>query len=210
MKTIEIKAFPREKFGKKDTKSLRVKDNVPCVMYGGKENLHFYAHENEFRSMIYTPDVHLISLQIDGKSYNAILKDLQFHPVSDKLLHVDFIQVSDDKPVLIDIPIKISGVSPGVKAGGRLKINRRSLKVKGVTRDFPEHLDIDISTLEIGQSLKIGDLKYDNLVIMENKKSMIVAVATSRVVQKEETEAGVVPAVEGEEPAAEQAGALTK
>ena len=207
MKTIEIKTISRSNFGKKETKSLRAEDNVPCVMYGGKENLHFYAHENEFRSMIYTPDVHLISLQIDGKSYNAILKDLQFHPVSDKLLHIDFIQVSDDKPVLIDIPIKLSGVSPGVKAGGRLKINRRSLRVKGLTRDFPEHLDIDISNLEIGQSLKIGDLSYDNLLIMENKKSMIVAVATSRVVQKEETEAGVAPAVEGEEAAAEQAGA---
>jgi large subunit ribosomal protein L25 len=207
MKTIEIKAISRSNFGKKETKSLRAEDNVPCVMYGGKENLHFYAHENEFRSMIYTPDVHLISLQVDGKSYNAILKDLQFHPVTDKLLHIDFIQVSDDKPVLIDIPIKLSGVSPGVKAGGRLKINRRSLKVKGLTRDFPEHLDIDISSLEIGQSLKIGDLSYDNLLIMENKKSMIVSVATSRVVQKEETEAGAAPAVEGEEPAAEQAGA---
>ncbi|MCJ7821158.1 MAG: 50S ribosomal protein L25/general stress protein Ctc, partial [Bacteroidales bacterium] len=193
MKTIEIKAISRSNFGKKETNSLRAKDNVPCVMYGGKENLHFYAHENEFRSMIYTPDVHLISLQIDGKSYNAILKDLQFHPVSDKLLHIDFIQVSDDKPVLIDIPIKLSGVSPGEKAGGRLKIHRRSLRVKGLTRDFPEHLDIDISNLEIGQSLKIGDLSYDNLLIMENKKSMIVAVATSRVVQKEETEAGVAP-----------------
>jgi len=207
MKTIEIKAISRSNFGKKETKSLRAEDNVPCVMYGGKENLHFYAHENEFRSMIYTPDVHLISLQVDGKSYNAILKDLQFHPVTDKLLHIDFIQVSDEKPVLIDIPIKLSGVSPGVKAGGRLKINRRSLKVKGLTRDFPEHLDIDISSLEIGQSLKIGDLSYDNLLIMENKKSMIVSVATSRVVQKEETEAGAAPAVEGEEPAAEQAGA---
>ncbi len=207
MKTIEIKAISRSNFGKKETKSLRAEDKVPCVMYGGKENLHFYAHENEFRSLIYTPDAHLISLQIDGKSYNAILKDLQFHPVSDKLLHIDFIQVSEDKPVLIYIPIKISGVSPGVKAGGRLKINRRSLKIKGLTRDFPEHLDIDISKLEIGMSLKIGDLSYDNLVIMENKKSMIVAVATSRVVQKEETEAEVAPAAEGEEPAAEQAGA---
>jgi large subunit ribosomal protein L25 len=207
MKTIEIKAISRSNFGKKETKSLRAEDKVPCVMYGGKENLHFYAHENEFRSLIYTPDAHLISLQIDGKSYNAILKDLQFHPVSDKLLHIDFIQVSEDKPVLIYIPIKISGVSPGVKAGGRLKINRRSLKIKGLTRDFPEHLDIDISNLEIGMSLKIGDLKYDNLLIMENKKSMIVAVATSRVVQKEETEAEVAPAAEGEEPAAEQAGA---
>ena len=209
MKTIEIKAVPREIFGKKDTKSLRVNDNVPCVMYGGKENLHFFAHENEFRSLIYTPDVHLVNLHIGGASYKAVLKDLQFHPVSDKLLHIDFIEVSEDKPVMIAIPILITGVSAGVKAGGRLNIKRRSLKVKGLTKDFPEHLEIDITDLEIGQSLKIGDLKYDKLEIIENKKSMIVGVATSRVVQKEEgAEAAVV--AEGAEAPAETAPAATK
>lgn len=209
MKTIEINAVLRENFGKKDTKSLRVNDNVPCVMYGGKENLHFFAHENEFRSLIYTPDVHLINLHVGGVSYNVVLKDLQFHPVSDKLLHIDFIEVFEDKPVMIAIPILITGVSSGVKAGGRLNIKRRSLKVKGFTKDFPEHLEIDITGLEIGQSLKIGDLKYDNLEILENKKSMIVSVATSRVVQKEEGAEGAVVA-EGAEAPAEPAAAAAK
>lgn len=209
MKTIEINAVPRENFGKKDTKSLRVNDNVPCVMYGGKENIHFYAHENEFRSLIYTPDVHLVNLQVGGANYKVVLKDLQFHPVSDKLLHIDFIQVFEDKPVMIAIPILITGVSPGVKAGGKLNIKRRSLKIKGFTKDLPEHLEIDISGLEIGQSLKIGDLKYDNLEIMENKKSMIVNVATSRVVQKEEGAEGAV-AAEGAEAPAEPAAAAAK
>ncbi len=208
MKTIEIKAVPRENFGKKDTKSLRVNDNVPCVMYGGKENIHFYAHENEFRSLIYTPDVHLVNLQVGGASYNVVLKDLQFHPVSDKLLHIDFIEVFEDKPVLIAIPIMLTGESSGVKAGGRLNLKRRSLKIKGFIKDCPEHLEIDITGLEIGQSLKIGDLKYENLEIMENKKSMIVGVATSRVVQKEEGAEGAV--AEGAEAPAEPAAAATK
>src|SRR5512133_1825733 len=207
MKTIEIKVVPRKNYGKKDTKSLRVNNNVPCVMYGDKETVHFYAHENEFRSLIYTPDVHLVHLNVGGTSYNAVLKDLQFHPVSDKLLHIDFIQVFEDKPVIIAIPILITGVSPGVKAGGRLNIKRRSLKIKGFTKDFPEHLEIDISGLEIGQLLKIGDLKYENLEIMENKKSMIVSVATSRVVQKEEGTEGAVVAEGAAAPAEPAAGA---
>jgi len=203
MKTIEIKAVSRSEFGKKSTNSLRAENNVPCVMYGGKENLHFYAHENEFRKLVYTPDVHLVNLVIDGKNYEAVMKDLQFHPVSDKLLHIDFIQVFKDKPVTMDIPIKITGESVGVKAGGKLKVKRRTLKIKGFHKDFPEHLTIDISNLEIGQSLKIGDLNYDDLQIIDNKRAMIVAVATSRLAVKEEGAEGEAAAPKEEAPAAE-------
>lgn len=204
MKTIEIKAVSREDFGKKSTKALRSEGNVPCVMYGGKENLHFYAHKNDFRGLVYTPDVHLVNLIVGGKSYNAVMKDLQFHPVSDELLHIDFVQVSDDKPVTVEIPIRITGESSGVKAGGKLKVKRRSLRVKGLTKDFPEHLTIDITGLEIGQSIKIGDLAYDNIEIIDNKRAMIVAVATSRIALKEEgAEGEAAPAAE-ETPAAEK------
>lgn len=210
MKTIEIKAVSRKDFGKKSTKSLRNEGMVPCVMYGGKENLHFFAHENEFRGLVYTPDVHLVNLIIDGKSYSAVMKDLQFHPVSDKLQHIDFIQVSEDKPVTIEIPVKITGESIGVKAGGKLRVKRRTLKVKGYTKDFPEHLTIDITNIEIGQSIKIGDLNYDNLEIIDNKRAMIVAVATSRLALKEEgAEGEAAPAAE-EAPAAEKEQPATK
>lgn len=199
MKTIEIKVISRDQFGKKSSNSLRAEGNVPCVMYGGKETLHFYAHENTFRGLVYTPEVYQVNLIIDGKSYNAVMKDLQFHPVSDRLQHIDFIEISDNKPVIIELPIKITGVSEGVKAGGRLKVNRRTLKVKGLINHLPEHLDIDITGLEIGQSIKIGDLSYDKLEIIDNKRAMIVAVATSRLAMKEEG-----AAVEGAEaPAAE-------
>ncbi len=199
MKTIEIKAFPREHFGKKSTNSLRAEDNVPCVMYMEKENLHFYAHENTFRGLVYTPDVFLVNLEVAGKSYKAVMKDIQFHPVTDRLQHIDFMQVSEDKPVTIEIPLKITGESAGVKAGGKLRVKRRTLKVKGLTKHIPDHLTIDITGIGIGQSIKIGDLKYENLDIIDNKRAMIVAVEVSRVSLKEEEAA----APGAEAPAAE-------
>jgi len=205
MKSIEIKAVSRDHFGKKSSNSLRAESNVPCVMYGGEENLHFYAHENAFRKLVYTPEVYLVNLSIDGKNYKAVMKDLQFHPVSDRLLHIDFIQVIDNKPVTINIPIKIIGVSPGIKAGGKLRIKRRSLRIKGMAEDLPDHLNIDISKLQIGQSIKIGDLSFDNLEIIDNKRAMVVAVAVSRVVLTEEEIAS-----EAEEPAEEQGEAAAE
>jgi large subunit ribosomal protein L25 len=186
MKTIEIKALPREHFGKKSTNSLRADGNVPCVMYREKENLHFYAPEKEFRGLVYTPDVYLVNLVVDGKSYTAVMKELQFHPVSDRLLHIDFMQVTTDKPIILDIPLKITGESSGVKAGGKLRVKRRSLKVKGLTKNLPDHLTIDITGLGIGQSIKIGDLTYENLEIIDNKRAMVVSVDVSRISLKEE------------------------
>jgi len=209
MKTIEIKAFPREHFGKKSTNSLRAEDNVPCVMYMEKENLHFYAHENAFRGLVYTPDVFLVNLEVAGKSYKAVMKEIQFHPVSDRLQHIDFMQVSEDKPVTIDIPLKITGESSGVKAGGKLRVKRRTLKVKGLTKYIPDHMTIDITGLGIGQSVKIGDLNYENLDIIDNKRAMIVAVEVSRVSLKEEEAAAPgaeAPAAEAPAPAKGQPG----
>ena len=209
MKTIEIKAFPREHLGKKSTNSLRAEDNVPCVMYMEKENLHFYAHENAFRGLVYPPDVFLVNLEVAGKSYKAVMKEIQFHPVSDRLQHIDFMQVSEDKPVTIDIPLKITGESSGVKAGGKLRVKRRTLKVKGLTKYIPDHMTIDITGLGIGQSVKICDLNYENLDIIDNKRAMIVAVEVSRVSLKEEEAAAPgaeAPAAEAPAPAKGQPG----
>jgi large subunit ribosomal protein L25 len=203
MKTIEINVVSRNQFGKKSSNALRAEGNVPCVMYGGKENLHFSAHENAFRGLVYTPDVFLVNLKVDGNDYKAIMKDLQFHPVTDKLLHIDFIQVTEDKPVTVDMPIRITGESVGVKAGGRLNLKRRTLKIKGMINDLPEHITIDITNIEIGQSVKVGDLAYDKLEIIDNKRAMIVGVAVSRMVLKEEEAAPVEGA---EVPVAEAAG----
>ncbi|MGB5262401.1 MAG: 50S ribosomal protein L25, partial [Lutimonas sp.] len=128
MKTIEIKAHQRKELGKKETKNLRKENNIPCVMYGGEETVHFYAHKNVFKDLIYTPSVYIVKLDIDGKQYMAALKEIQFHPVSDATLHIDFIQVFEDKPVTMNIPISTSGESIGIKAGGKVRLKRRSLK----------------------------------------------------------------------------------
>jgi large subunit ribosomal protein L25 len=191
MKTLEINGLNRKDLGKKSSKELRKALNVPCVIYGGKENVHFYTHENNFKNLVYTPDAHLVNLNIEGKEYTVVLKDIQFHPVSDRIIHADFTEVAADKPVTIAIPIKVTGDSIGVKAGGKLRIRRRSLLVKGLSNDIPEFLPVDITELAIHQSVKVGDLSYDKIELLDPKRSMVLAVATSRVAQKtpEELEA---------------------
>ena len=191
MKTIVINGSFRKELGKKSSKVLRKALNVPCVIYGGKENIHFYTHENNFKNLVYTPDAHLVNLKIEGKEYNAVLKEIQFHPVSDRIIHVDFTEVAVDKPVIIGIPIKVTGDSVGVKAGGKLRIRRRNLLVKGYANEIPEFLPVDITELKIHQSVKVGDLSFDKIELLDPKRSMVLAVATSRVAQKtpEELEA---------------------
>lgn len=191
MKTIEINGSFRKELGKKSSKELRKALNVPCVIYGGKENIHFYTHENNFTNLVYTPEAHLVNLKIEGKEYNLVLKEIQFHPVTDKIIHVDFTEVAENKPVIIGIPIRVVGDSVGIKAGGKLRIRRRRLLVKGFANDIPEFLPIDITEVKIHQSIKVGDLSFDKIELLDPKRSMVLAVATSRVAQKtpEEIEA---------------------
>jgi large subunit ribosomal protein L25 len=186
MKTITIECKQRKDLGKKSSNALRKENNVPCVVYGGKENLHFYAHENSFKNLIYTPDALLVNLKIENKDLTAVLKEIQFHPVTDKLLHIDFTEVSEDKPITINVPVKVIGESAGIKAGGKLKIGKRHLLVKGLTKHIPEELTVDITELKIHQSVKVGDLSFDNIELLDQKKSMVLAIATSRVAQKTE------------------------
>jgi large subunit ribosomal protein L25 len=203
MKTIEIKGILRTELGKKSSKLLRKKGNVPCVIYGGKENIHFHAHENAFTKLIYTPDIHLVKLDIEGKEFEVVLKDIQFNPVSDKIEHIDFVQVFSDIPVIINIPIKVTGDSDGIKAGGKLRIRRRSLKSKGFANLIPEFLPVDITNVHINQSIKVGDLSYENIELLDPKRSMVLAVATSRVAQKVE-ETIAVSEVEPDEETTEE------
>ncbi len=210
MKTIEIKGSFRRELGKKSSKEIRKEGNVPCVIYGKEKNIHFFAHENSFKNLVYTPEAHLVKLSIEDKEYMAVLKDMQFHPVKDNILHADFIEINDTKPVVINIPIKVSGDSVGVIAGGKLSIKRRSLKVKGLAKDLPEALHIDITDLKIHEGVKIGDLSFDKIELLDPKKSMVLTIATSRVAQKTDEEvlaetAAATAAAEGaaEAPAAE-------
>ncbi len=196
MKTIEIKGTFRTELGKKSSKVIRKSGNVPCVIYGKEKNVHFHAPELSFKNLVYTPAAHLVKLIIEDKEYDAVLKDMQFHPVKDNILHADFIEIHDKKAVIINIPIKVSGDSVGVIAGGKLSIKRRNLKVKGFAKDLPEALPIDITNLKIHEGLKVGDLSYDKIELLDPKKSMVLTIATSRVAQKSDEEVAAEAATE--------------
>jgi large subunit ribosomal protein L25 len=180
MQTIEVKAVKRDNLGKSATKDLRTSGKVPSVMYGGEEIVHFHAEQNEFRKLLFTPNVYLINLNIDGKSYNAIIKDLQFHPVSDELIHIDFLQVFEDKAITIEIPVKLEGLAEGVKAGGKLTLEQRKLKVKGLMKDLPDNLKINISKLALGKTIAVGALSYPNLELLNAKNSVVTSVKLTR------------------------------
>jgi large subunit ribosomal protein L25 len=196
MKTIEIKGTFRTELGKKSSKLIRKAGSVPCVIYGKEKNIHFHAPELSFKNLVYTPAAHLVKLLIEDKEYDAVLKDMQFHPVKDNILHADFIEIHDKKSVVINIPIKVSGDSVGVIAGGKLSIKRRTLKVKGLAKDLPEVLPIDITDLKIHEGLKVGDLSYDKIELLDPKKSMVLTIATSRVAQKSDEEVAAEAATE--------------
>ncbi|MBN2610324.1 MAG: 50S ribosomal protein L25/general stress protein Ctc [Bacteroidales bacterium] len=206
MRTLDISVKKRTNLGKKSTKSLRSEGNVPCVMYGGGDTLHFYAHENSFRNLIYTHHVHMVNFDIEGDHHKAIIKEIQFHPVTDKVQHIDFIEISDNKPAVVDIPIEIKGNSIGIRNGGKLRQRRRLLKVKGLVSQMPDVLEIDISELNIGHSLKVKDLKYDNLELLDPQQSMVVGVISSRLAAKGMA-APVEAAAEGEKAEGEEAEA---
>jgi large subunit ribosomal protein L25 len=196
MKTIEIKGTTRTELGKKSSKAIRKEGSVPCVIYGKDVNIHFYTHENNFKNLVYTPDAHLVKISLEDKEYKAVLKDMQFHPVKDNILHADFIEIFDNKAVVINIPIKVTGDSVGVIAGGKLSIKRRNLKVKGLAKDLPEALNIDITNLKIHEGVKVGDLSYDKIELLDPKKSMVLTIATSRVAQKSDEEVAAEAATE--------------
>lgn len=205
MKIIKISVQKRTELGKKSTRDLRNQDHVPCVLYGGAEVLHFHAHENDFRHIIYTPTAYIVELDIEGELHKGVMQDIQFHPVTDKLLHIDFVEVFEDKPVTVELPLNLVGAAIGLKDGGKQRQRRRVLKVRGLIKDLPETLDIDVTNVGIGDTVKIGDLSYDNLEILDPKRSMIYSIVSSRVsmkgmelIEPEEAEAAEGEAVEGE------------
>ncbi|HOW41099.1 MAG TPA: 50S ribosomal protein L25/general stress protein Ctc [Bacteroidales bacterium] len=200
MKTIEIKGSLRTELGKKSSKEIRKAEGVPCVIYGKESNIHFQAPELSFKNLVYTHEAHLVDLNLDGKVYKTVLHDIQFHPVSDRIIHADFVQIFEDKPVIIAVPVSVHGDSVGVIAGGKLSIKKRTLKVKGLPKYLPEFITIDITDLKIHDSVKVGDLSIENIELLDMKKAVVVTIATSRVAQKAEGEG---EGAEGEAAAAE-------
>ncbi|MBS4013587.1 MAG: 50S ribosomal protein L25/general stress protein Ctc [Bacteroidetes bacterium] len=181
MKIVSMSGSPRENVGKKDAKILRRQGLIPCVLYGGKEQYHFTLTELQFRDVVFVPDACLIKLSIDKKEYKAILQDIQFHPVTDRIIHADFLEVIDGKPIKIEVPIKLKGSSPGVIKGGKLHIKQRKLKVRGLADIIPAYLDVDISKLDIGGSIIVGELAQEGLEFLNVPNSVLVMVKTTRV-----------------------------
>jgi large subunit ribosomal protein L25 len=180
MQTFDLKGTKREAGGKKAAKALRASGNVPCIVYGGENEITFSVVEGDFRNLIYTPNVYIVNLNIDGVVKTAILKDIQFHPVTDKILHVDFLEIFENKPTTIAIPVKLVGNSEGVKAGGKLQLEMRKLNVKALPANLPDNLEIDITNLGLGKTIQVGELSYENLEILNAKNAVVVAVKLTR------------------------------
>ena len=198
MKTVSLSGSLRGSVGKKDAKLQRRAGKIPCVLYGGNEQIHFVADEKSFSKILFTPEVYMIKIAIDGKEYDTIYQEIQFHPVTDKLLHVDFLQLIPDKPVVIAIPVKSEGVSPGVLKGGRLEKKLRKVKIKALANDLPDFIMINISSMDIGDSVKISDLKIEGVTFLDAPNNVVIAVRTARQVV-EEVVPGAEAAAEGAE-----------
>lgn len=202
MKTFELSGVTRKELGKKSSKAARAKELVPCVIYGGEKVRHFDTKESSLRKLVYTSEIFVINLTLDDKkSMKAILKDIQFHPVSDKILHIDFLEVFDDKPIVMEVPVKLQGLAVGVRAGGKLNLEMRKLKVKGLYKDIPELITINVEKLDLGKTIQVKSMKMDNLEFLNAPNNVICSVKVTRVARGMDIDseaAATTPATETE------------
>ena len=189
MKSITIKGSERESVGKVATKALRNAGMVPCVLYGGNQAVHFSAEEKSFKNLVYTPNAHTVAIELGSKTYSAILQDIQVHPVSDKILHIDFFELFDNKEITMEVPVKVTGVSPGVLLGGVLRLNTRKLKVKALPKNLPDFIEANISGLEMGNKLYVTKLVADNYKLLHPDNTVVCQVRISRAAMKAAQEA---------------------
>lgn len=182
MKTFELKGEIRNDFGKKAAKTYRSQGLIPCVVYGGsnEENLNFLVKSGDVRKLIYTPEVQLVSLDLGSKKMRAIIKEIQFHPVKEEILHIDFLHVFDDVPVVMEIPVQLEGLAEGVRDGGKLSLDMRKLKVKALADKLPEKLVIDVEKLQLGKSIQVGELQFEGLEILNSKNAVVCRVQLTR------------------------------
>lgn len=182
MKTYELKGEIRDDFGKKAARSYRSEGLIPCVIYGGhnEENVNFVVKAGDVRNLIYTPEVFLINLDLGAKKLQAILKDIQFHPVKDTILHIDFLHVFEKVPIIIEIPVRLEGLAAGVRAGGKLSLDMRKLKVKALAEKLPEELVVNVENLELGKSIQVGELNFEGLELLSPKNGVVCRVQLTR------------------------------
>jgi large subunit ribosomal protein L25 len=185
MKSVTLSGSLRTNVGKVNAKAVREKGNVPCVIYGGKEQIHFEADIRAFKPVIFTPNAHIVEIDLDGKVYKTVLQEAQYHRLNDQLIHADFLEIQDGKPVTANIPVKLNGQSEGVKKGGKLVLKMRKLKVRGLADKLPDSIDISIDKLDIGSSIAVGDINIEGVTLLNAKNVSVVAVQTTRNVAAE-------------------------
>ena len=211
MKTIEINAEIRKETGKAATRRLRKEENVPCVVYGGEKVVHVAATAKELKKIVFTPDVFLVDLKTDEKTYRVIMQDLQFHPVTDEIQHIDFYEVHDEKEIKISLPIHTKGVPVGIQQGGKLRQNKRLLQVKGLVKDLPDYIEVDISNLQVGETITVGDVDLGKMKPTTPDTQLLIALRSSKSIapvlpaEGEEGQEGEEGEGEGEEAGTEQA-----
>lgn len=171
--------------GKKATKALRTEKKVPCVLYGGEGNIHFSVVEKDLMKLLYTPIVYVVKISLGKKSYNAVLREIQFHPVTDQVLHIDFYQTFEDKPVVMEVPVKLEGFAEGVQAGGKLALITRKLKVKAIPANLPGEIVIDVTTLGLGKSVKVKELSFDKFEVVNAKEVVVAQVKMTRAAKSD-------------------------
>ncbi|MFB5946035.1 50S ribosomal protein L25/general stress protein Ctc [Albibacterium profundi] len=189
MKSIAISGSLRENVGKRDAKELRYEGKVPAVLYGGKEQYHFSVSAADLKSLVYTPDVHFVDLDLEGKKFQAIVQEMQFHPLNEQIRHIDFLELDDKKEVTMLIPVKLTGISPGVRAGGKLIQKLRSLRVKALPANMPQTIEVSLNSLEVGKSVRVEEIKLENARVLNNADDTIVSVVMSRALRQAEQEA---------------------
>lgn len=185
MRVFELKGEVRNDLGKKASKDLRTGERIPCVLYGGEGNIHFSVLEKELAKLLYTPLVYIVEVNVDGKSYNAVMREIQFHPVTDRPLHVDFYQIFEGKPVLMEVPVKLQGFAEGVQAGGKLVQVVRKLKVKAIPANLPDEIVLDVTSLGLGKSIKVKDISFDNFEVVNAREVVIAQVKMTRAAKSE-------------------------
>jgi len=212
MKTVSLSGSLRENVGKKDAKKHRREGRVPAVIYGGKEQKQFTLENKELVKTVWNPDVFLYKLSIDGKEHQAVVQEIQFHPVTDKIIHIDFLEVFEDKPFVVTIPVKAMGSAPGLQKGGKLYMNRRKMQVKGLLNDIPASIDLDVSKMDVNDTIKVHEVAYDKLTFLDPTNSVVIAIKSARAMAamgadmeiEEEEEEGEEGAAEGEEATGEE------
>ncbi len=190
METIKIAGVKRNVFGKKESKAIRKAGQVPCVIYGNGETIHFSVDAKALKPLIFTPQSYLIEFDVEGKKEMGVMREVQYHPVTDEILHIDFYHIIPGKPIAIDIPVKLTGVAEGVKLGGKLSLSKRKLRVSGDMEHLPDAIEIDVTNLGLGKSIFVGDLKYDNLTLLTPATTAVCAVKMTRAARGAQTAEG--------------------